>query len=101
MKFHLPQFITNIKINFQRWQFRRTSKNHAERQLRTISKADRLTKKHGNRLWVVTFDRGKFLLFTKPEMKAAMKRIPESLRINMYQTNDYIVHITKKGNESR
>jgi hypothetical protein len=93
-------YIKNLKIDFQRWMFRRRSNHHAERQQKMIRKADKLSKKYKKRLWVITIERGSFLICSKPEMKKVMQQIPALLRINMYQTNDYIVHITQKTNEN-
>lgn len=100
IKIPVPRFIINIKIYYLRWQFRRRNKYHAERQQKYIKKADKLSKRYKKRLWVVTIERGVFTIASKPEMKQIMRQIPAPFRINMYQTNDYIVHITQKTNEN-
>ena len=91
--------IQNIKIDFQRWifnmRYKSGSRRDLEAQLKAIQKATKLQKKRGIRLWVVRIFPGKYGIYPKGEVKSVLKRIGLTGRINMFQQDDFIVHITK------
>lgn len=99
MKIKLPKFLTNIKIEFQRWKFRRKykkgSKVDVDNQLKAIEKAEKLSKKRKCRLWVVRISPGKFRVYSKGDVKAILRKVGLKGRINMFEINDSVVHITK------
>ena len=100
IKIKIPRFLINLKIDYERWLFRHRSDAHIPNQMKAIAKANRLSKKYHKRLWVITLEPGRYLIRSKPEMKTIMRQIPDVAKINMYQINDYIVHITQKTNEN-
>lgn len=92
--------LTNLKIDYQRWMFRRKQSHNKENdiklRLKAIEKANKMSERSKKRLWVLKMDICDYRIFTKTEIKSAMRRFNQIMRINYYQTNEYIVHITKK-----
>lgn len=89
-------FINNIKIDFQRWIFRRNIKRDAEVMKKVVEKANTISEKTHKRLWVLKIDACDYRIYTKAEMKGALRSLHLQTKINMYQTNEYIIHITKR-----
>lgn len=93
------KFLTNLKINIQRWNYRRKYKSgekvDLEQQVKAIQKADALSKKRKCRLWVLRIRPGKFQVCTKGDLKATLKVYGLRYRYNIYEIGDPIVHITK------
>jgi len=88
--------LENLKIDFQRWIFRRRLRQDANVMQKTILKADRISERTKKRLWVFKIDASDYRIYTKPEMKGTLRSMKISHLINIYQTNEYIIHITKK-----
>lgn len=99
MKLKLKTFFTNIIIDIQRWNYRRKYKRgdkiDVENQLKAIEKAVALSKKRKCRLWVVRIMPGKYVIRTKGDVKAILRRIGMKGRIDLFQISDSVVHITK------
>lgn len=90
------KFIDKIKIDLQRWIFRRNIKRDAEVMGSVIKKANRISEKTKKRLWVFKIDNCDYRIYTKAEVKGTLRSMHLQTRINMYQTNEYLIHITKK-----
>jgi hypothetical protein len=100
-----PQFLTNIKIDFQRWNYRRKYKScnkvDLENQLKAIEKAEKLSKKRKCRLWVIRLMPGIYKIYSKGDLKGIIRRLKlnklskANNEINIYQLSEVIVHITK------
>lgn len=90
------KFFENIKIDIQRWFFRRKISRDAVVMKKVIEKANRISERTKKRLWVFKIDACDYRIYTKAEMKGALRSLHLQTRINMYQTNEYIIHITKK-----
>jgi len=88
-----------VKIEIERWKFRRDfnkgQKRDAEQQLRVIEKAERLSKERKCRLWVVRVEPGKYVIRTKADVKAILRRIGIKGYVDVFTPSDTIVHITK------
>jgi hypothetical protein len=99
IKLKLPNFLRDMIIDFQRWNFRRkydsVSNADLKNSLKAIEKANMLAKKRNHRLWVVRISPGKFRIYTKADVKAVLKRLGIEHEINMFQLGNEIVHITK------
>lgn len=93
------KLLTNLKIEIQRWIFRRKQKHGSEidiqRQLKAIKKAEKLSEKRKCRLWVVRIEPGKYRIYSKGDVKAVLRRIGLKGQINMFEINGSVVHITK------
>jgi hypothetical protein len=89
-------FFENLKIDFQRLVFRRKLKKDARIMGETILKADKISEKTRKRLWVFKIDVADYRIYTKAEIKGAIRSMHLTRMINMYQPNEYIIHITKK-----
>jgi hypothetical protein len=93
------KILTNIKINIQRWLFRRRhaheSKADIEAQLKAVEKAERLSKERKCRLWVVRINPGKYRIYSKGDVKAVLRRIGLKGQIDMFTISNSVVHITK------
>jgi hypothetical protein len=89
----------DIKINIQRWNFRRKYKSgekvDLERQMKAIAKAEKLCIKGKVRLWVIRVMPGRYFVRTKGDTKLLLKAYGYKHIVDMYQLNDVIVHITK------
>lgn len=89
-----------IRIDLQRWNFRRKFNSGAkidiEKQTKAIQKAEELSEKRKCRLWVVRILPGKYKICTKADLKAILRSIGMTQKVNIYQLGEYIVHITKK-----
>ena len=98
-KIEIKRTLQNIRINFQRWQFRRKYKSGSrvdlERQLKAIEKANLLSKKRKCRLWVIREMPGRFKICSKGDVKHILKIFGKKSQVNMYELGDVIVHITK------
>lgn len=99
MKIKLPKLIENIKIDIQRWNYRRKYKSGTkvdlQNQLKAIEKAEALSKKRKQRLWVVRVMPGEYVIRSKGDVKAILRRIGMKGQINMFEINGSVVHITK------
>lgn len=99
MKLKLPTFLTNLKIEIQRWIYRRKyksgSKVDLEKQLIAVERAEKLSKKRKCRLWVVRVRPGKYIIRSKSDVKAILRSIGLKGQINMFEVNESVVHITK------
>jgi hypothetical protein len=93
------KFIKSIIIDIQRWSYRRRQKRgsmtDAENQLKTIAKAERLSKKRKCRLWVVRIEAGRYKIYTKADVKAVLRRIGIKGNVDIFSINGSVVHITK------
>jgi len=91
-----------IQRGLYRMKLKRNLRYDLKRHKRAIRKADRLSKRMRKRLWVFREAPGVYHIYTKPQVKAAARAFRESRLpvFNFYQTNDFIVHITNKGNEN-
>lgn len=98
-KLNLKRTLQNIRIEFQRWRFRRSynsgSKIDIEKQTKAIEKATRLSQKRKVRLWVIRLMPGKFRICSKGDVKYLLKTYGMKAQVNMYELGDVIVHITK------
>jgi|WetSurSiteA1Bulk_404760.scaffolds.fasta_scaffold155234_1 hypothetical protein len=97
------EFLNDIKIELQRWLYRtrrrRFKKTDDKLMLEAIEKAEKHTEKNGTRLWVVKISASDYRIYTKSQVKTFFRSVRHYLsdsNINYYQTNEYIVHITKK-----
>jgi hypothetical protein len=92
--------LTNLKINLQRWNFRRKQRKakriDADKMAKTCIKANLMSKETKIRLWVLKVADGDYRIFNKNQVKGALRSMGLQSLINMYQPNQYIVHITKK-----
>lgn len=99
MKLKLPTFLDNLKIDIERWNFRRKYKSGTKvdlsNQLKAIEKAEKLSKKRKCRLWVVRIMPGEYIIRSKGDIKAILRRIGMKGRIDLFQINESVVHITK------
>ena len=93
------KWLTNIKIEIQRWNYRRKQniarKKDAPKQLEAIAKAEKLSKERKCRLWVVRIQPCKYRIYTKGDVKAVLRRLGIKGRIDLFSINDSVVHITK------
>ena len=93
------KFIKDLVIDIQRWDYRRRqkkgSKIDAEMQLKTIEKAERLSRERKCRLWVVRIEAGKYCIYTKSDVKAVLRRIGIKGNVDIFSINGSVVHITK------
>jgi len=98
-KIDIKKAFQDIRINIQRWRFRRNYKSGSrvdfEKHLKAIEKADLLSKKRKCRLWVIRLMPGKFKIATKGDAKYILKTYGMKSRVNMFELSDIIVHITK------
>jgi hypothetical protein len=89
----------NIKIELQRWNFRRKRKHEDKidlvRQLEAIEKAEKLSQKRKARLWVIRVNPGEYVIRSKGDVKAILRRLGLKGRIDLFSINDTVVHITK------
>ena len=94
--------INEIKIELQRWIFRKRRQsfkiNDDKAMLAAIERAEQFTARRGNRLWVVKISPGDYRVYTKGQVKTFFRSLKHLLpeNINIYNTSEYIVHITKK-----
>ena len=99
MKIKLPKFINNLKIEIQRWRFRRKytagAKVDIENQLKAVEKAEKLSKQRKCRLWVVRLMPGKYQIYSKGDVKSVLRRMGLKGKINLFENSDVVVHITK------
>lgn len=96
----LLNWLRDLKIDFQRWRFRRnvkiSKKYDAQLMGQAITKADDLTRRNNKRFWVLKLSYGDYSVCTKQQVRAYFRNI--GLQVNYMQTNEYIIHITKKPN---
>lgn len=92
-------WLKNLKIEVQRWNYRRKFNSGAkidlDAQVKAIEKAEALSKKRKCRLWVVRIMPGKFKIYTKADVKAVLRRIGMKSQVDLYDIGEYVVHITK------
>jgi hypothetical protein len=79
--------------------YSRGSRNDTRNKLRAIEKATKKSVKSNIRLWVVRLAPGRFEILTKGEVKHLMRALNKMADINIYQTGEVIIHITKKFHE--
>jgi len=95
----LRKYIQYIRIEFERWRFRRKYKSgdkvDLENQLKAVEKARALSSKRKCRLWVVRLWPGKYRIYSKGDVKAVLKNLGLKHQVDMYQLNEVVVHITK------
>jgi len=95
----LPRIINNLKIEIQRWNFRRKykagDKVDIQNQLKAVAKAEKLSQKRKCRLWVVRLMPGKYKIYSKGDVKAVLRRLGLKGKINLFENSDVVVHITK------
>lgn len=88
------------RIELERWIFRMRTKRSLRRdnriQCRYVRRANRRSRKAKKQLWVLRADACEYYIYTKPQVKAAVRSIHLAHRINIHQTNEYIIHITQK-----
>ena len=93
------KLLTNLKIDFQRWMYRRKHKSGTKvdlkNQLKAIEKAETLSKKRKCRLWVIRIMPGEYVIRSKGDVKAMLRRVGLKGRIDLFQISDSVVHITK------
>jgi len=90
------KWIENIKIDLQRRKFRRNIKRDAHILEKVIDKAEHISQRLKKRLWVFKVDAADYRIYTKSQMKGALRSLHLQNESNMYQTNEYVIHITKK-----
>jgi hypothetical protein len=90
------ELINKYKIEFERWIMRRRIRRDAIVMAKAITKADELSDKLRKRLWVFKVDASDYRIFTKAEIKGTLRSMRLQRVINIYHTNEYIIHITKK-----
>lgn len=92
------KFLRDIRIEIERWNFRRKAKKAVdydhERMGDAVIKAKLTSEKINKRLWVIKLAPGDYVIYTKQQVRAFFNRL--QLRVNYMQTNEYIVHITNK-----
>ena len=92
-------WVTNIKIDIERWLYRRRKARQESRditqQLKHIAKADKLSFKKKCRLWVVRIEPGRYRIYSKADVKAVLRRLGLKGRIDLFSVNGTVVHITK------
>jgi hypothetical protein len=95
----LPRFIDNLKIEIQRWNFRRKykagDKVDIKNQLKAVAKAEKLSKQRKCRLWVVRLMPGKYRIYSKGDVKAVLRRMGLKGSVDIFSNSDIVVHITK------
>jgi hypothetical protein len=91
--------LRDIKINIQRWNFRRKYKSgekiDLDRQMKAIAKAEALCMQRKCRLWVIRVMPGKYMVRSKGDVKSLLKAYGIRQSVDMFQLSDVIVHITK------
>jgi hypothetical protein len=99
MKIRLPRFIDNLKIEIQRWNFRRKykagDKVDIQNQMKAVEKAENISKQRKCRLWVVRLAPGKYKIYSKGDVKYILRRMGLKGKINLFENSDVVVHITK------
>jgi len=90
--------IRDIRIEIQRWIFRRKQKrakaHDAESMAKAIITANIKSKKANKRLWVVKMGYADYVILTKQQVRVFFYSI--GYKANYMQENEYIVHITQK-----
>jgi hypothetical protein len=93
------KWIKDLIIEFQRWNFRRKvqagAKIDAQNQIKAIEKAEKLSHEKRHKLWVIRVEPGKYVIRTKGDVKAILRRLGMKGRIDIFNENEVIVHITK------
>lgn len=93
--------IRDIKIEIQRWMFRRKQKkakaHDYDKMAAAILKAKRISERSKVRLWVVKLSYADYVILTKGQLKAFLRKLGIASKINIYQTNEYVVYITNKA----
>lgn len=88
------------RIEIERWNFRRKQRRELRRDAgvhcRFIRRANKQSRKTGKQLWVFRFAPCEYYIYTKPQMKSAVRSLHIGSKINIHQTNEFIVHITQK-----
>jgi hypothetical protein len=96
-------YLIDLKINFQRWNFRRKTRRKATKDIdahmSAIRKADKLSNLTKKRRWVVKLDICRYVILTKPQVKRKLGVLGQRLHFNYNQTNEYVAYITNKPKE--
>lgn len=94
-----PKFLINLKISIQQWDLKRKfaagDKVDIQNQLKAIEKAEKLSKKRKCRLWVVRLMPGKYRIYSKGDVKSALRRLGLKGRVDLFEISGVVVHITK------
>lgn len=94
------KWLTNLKIEYERWQYRRKQRkareHDADMKAKAILKASMMSEELGKRFWVVKHGESNYGVYLKSELKGALRSLGLSQLINMYQPNEYIIYITRK-----
>lgn len=92
------RLIKDIKIEIQRWNFRRkqrkASSHDHDMMAKAILKANAITERTNKRFFVVKLSYSEYAIFTKQQVRTFFNRL--GIKTNYMQCNEYIVHITKK-----
>jgi hypothetical protein len=92
--------LRDLRIEFERWIYRIRMRRSVRRdnriQCRYIRRANRRSRRTKKQLWVLRADACEYYIYTKPQVKAAVRSLHLGSRINIHQTNEHIVHITQK-----
>ena len=92
--------LTNIRINYERWLYRirqaRKRRTDAAKMAIAIADATKQSKKIQKRLWVIKLDTADYAIMTKPQLRVFLRRLGIIDKINYFQPNHIIMHITGK-----
>jgi len=95
----MRNIIRDIKIEIQRWWFRKKYKSGAkkdlEEQTKAIDKAITLSQKRRCRLWVIRVRPGKYVIRSKGDVKTIFKTLGVKGKVDLFQLSDTVVHVTK------
>jgi hypothetical protein len=90
----------NLKIDIQRWNYRRKQKKakrlDLDKMAKAIIKANLQSERTKKRLWVIKFAPADYQILVKPQVKAFFRTIRPMINVNFYHTNEYVIHITRK-----
>ena len=93
--------IKDIRLDIERWFYRIKRKHlHSKdvrEQAKAIRKANKLSDKTKKRLWVLRIGAGEYGIYPKGTLKSVLRELGLMRQIDIYHTNEYIVHITKKS----
>jgi hypothetical protein len=94
------KLLKNLRINIERYNFRRKerkAKSHdADKKAKAIIKANLTSERIRKRLWVLKHGPADYGIYTKAEVKGALRALGLHGLVNMYQPNQYVIHITKR-----
>lgn len=97
----MKHIIRNLKIEIERWQYRRKQRKahklDADSKAKAIIKANLMTEKTNKRFWVIRHGDSNYGIYSKCEVKGILRSLHLSQLINMYQVNQHIIHITRRA----